>query len=157
MFVGRAYERAPGQVAAAGLEKQISFTPYMPHADALGYLASADAALLIIRKGDLQSLTGKLFEYMMIGRPILACIEPRGDCAELLREAGLSQWLVSPDGAQGISKAILALAAAGWPRPDSAQVEQFSRLKNTERLAGILDRLTPSGLSRKLDLAGTAR
>jgi glycosyltransferase involved in cell wall biosynthesis len=141
LFIGRAYVQAPGQAAAAGLEKHITFIPYLPHVEALSYLLSADATLLFIRKGDFVSLTGKLFEYLMVGRPVLACIEPEGECAALLRRTGHSRWITPPDNSQRISEAMTALAEAGWPKPEFSQVQQFSRKGSSQKLAALLEKV----------------
>jgi glycosyltransferase involved in cell wall biosynthesis len=138
VFVGRPLLHARGEVSAAGLEKQITFLPYKPHVEALGYLKSADAALLFVPKGDRTMVTGKVFEYLMVGCPILACIEPSGGCAEVLQRAGCADWIVPADDAEALARAIISLAAAGWPRPSSPDIEQFSRRAITERLAGVL-------------------
>jgi glycosyltransferase involved in cell wall biosynthesis len=138
VFVGRPLLHAPAEVATAGLEEQITFLPYKPHVEALGYLKSADAGLLFVPKGDRTIVTGKVFEYLMVGCPILACIEPSGACAEILQRAGCADWIVPADDAQALARTIVSLAAAGWPRPSSPIVEQFSRRAITERLAGVL-------------------
>jgi glycosyltransferase involved in cell wall biosynthesis len=144
LFVGRTYEGAQGQVAEARLGDVVRFTGYVPHAEALRYLASADAALLLVRAGDVSSLTGKVFEYLGMGLPIVACVEPGGTCAHMLRRAGQSEWICPPDNPERLARTIISLADAGWPRPDMSEVEQFSRKYNTGRLAAILDGLVGS-------------
>ena len=138
VFVGRSSLQFSEEVAKAGLEKQITFHSYMPHIEALGYLKSADAGLLFVPKGDRTIVTGKVFEYLMVGCPILACIEPSGACADVLRRARCADWIVPADDAQALAKAIMSLASAGWPRPSSSDIEQFSRRAITKRLARIL-------------------
>jgi glycosyltransferase involved in cell wall biosynthesis len=138
VFVGRSSLQASEEVARAGLEKQITFLSYQPHVEALGYLKSADAGLLFVPKGDRTIILGKVFEYLMVGCPILACMEPSGACADVLRRARCADWIVPPDDAEALARAIMSLAAAGWPRPSSPDIEQFSRRAITERLAGVL-------------------
>lgn len=140
-FVGRASSRAQEATVAAGLQKQITFTSYLPHREALGHLRSASAALLFIPKWDVASFTGKLFEYLMVGCPIIACVEPKGACAEVLRQAGHGAWICPPDDAVRLRETIIALAEAGWPRPYPTHVDQFSRRRITERLAAVCDRV----------------
>ncbi len=139
LFVGRAFAQAPEHVSASGLSNVVSFVPYAAHAIALGYLVSADASLLLIRASDRQSLTGKLFEYLMAGPPILACIEPESACADVLRTSGHAEWITPPDSPDQIRNTIVAMATAGWPRPENPQVEQYSRERNAAKLASILD------------------
>jgi glycosyltransferase involved in cell wall biosynthesis len=141
IFVGQFYEDAVEQLRSANLEEIIKFIGYVPHSEALSYLASADAGLLFIRPNDFSSVTGKVFEYLMVRRPIIACIEPKGLCAEVLRKAGQSDWIIPPDDAESLTNTIVALFEAGWPQPKGSGYEQFSRKRNTELLASILDRI----------------
>jgi hypothetical protein len=110
----------------------------MQHQHALSFLISADAALLFLPIGDIQSYSGKIFEYFMIKRPILAGIEPEGTCAALLRQIGQSDWIVPPANSERLCEAITSLAEKGWPRPDNNQIDQFSRKSLTGRLASRL-------------------
>lgn len=142
-FVGQAFEGARTMVEKAGLERTVHLKGYQSHAQALSYLCGANASLLFIRKGDVSSITGKVFEYLMCGRPILACIEPQGACARLLRKAGYGDWISAPDDVDGFARNISALASAGWRPPSTASAEQFSRREITRRLGAIL-----AGLSR---------
>jgi glycosyltransferase involved in cell wall biosynthesis len=139
LFVGQHYEKAPNQVASAHLEKNVTFLGYISHAKALGYLASADASLLFVRAGDVSSVTGKVFEYLMTGVPIIACIETKGICADILAKAGRDQYIVPPDDPNKLVQTIVTMANQNWPRPMGSGWEQFSRRHNTERLGLILD------------------
>lgn len=141
VFVGRSSVAAQRAAIEAGLQDTITFVPYLPHKEALGYLRSAHASLLLISEKDSISLTGKLFEYLMVGAPIIASVSPEGACAKLLRQAGLGQWITPPCDADSLRRTIIALAEAGWPRPEASAVDQFSRRRITERLAGVLDRM----------------
>lgn len=141
-FVGRSPAEARERVSAAGMSEVIKFLSYRPHGEALAYLASADAALLFVQNGDLTSVTGKVFEYIMAGRPILACVEPRGACADLLRRAGFAEWIVPADAPEEFARAITSLADAGWPRPGMERADQFSRRSVTKNLAKILDQVS---------------
>ncbi len=141
VFVGQVYTGAVEQVAAAELDVKIRFTGYVRHAEALSHLASADAGLLFVKPGDLSMVTGKVFEYVAMGIPILACVEPEGACAGVLRQAGRAHWITPPDDSKRLASTIVRLAEEGWPRPERSDVEQFNRRRNTERLAAILDQL----------------
>jgi len=141
IFVGRTYSGAKAEVADAGLEGQVRFLGYLSHKEALRYLRSADATLLFLPKNDRISFSGKVFEYLMVGAPIIACVEPDGVCAEMLRKAGCGAWITAPGDAQGLAETIGAMAKAGWPRPHSVDIDQFSRRELTGRLAAALDRM----------------
>lgn len=139
VFVGRVSERVPALVSAAGLGEVITFTGFLSHDVALRYLASADAVLLFIRRGDFTMVTGKVFEYLMVERPILACIEPDGVCAEILKQAGQAEWIVPADDVDCIAQTIVELANAGWRRPDAKSLSLFNRKRNAGQLAQRLN------------------
>lgn len=64
------------------------FRSYVPHKESIEILKSADALLLVINNvpnGE-HILTGKLFEYMGVKKPIFTIGKPNGDAAKLLKE-----------------------------------------------------------------------
>lgn len=139
VFVGRIeLHDAQKKIIAAGLNNHVKLLGYMPHHVALSYLISADAALLLLPIGDIQSYSGKIFEYFMVKKPIVACIEPEGTCAALLQRIGQADWIVPPANAERLCEVITLLAKQGWPRPYSNQIDQFNRKRLTERLAAFL-------------------
>jgi glycosyltransferase involved in cell wall biosynthesis len=144
LFVGSMYAGAREEISAAGLGSIVHCLGYLPHAEALAYLHSADAALLFIRADDVTSITGKVFEYLLTCRPILACIDPNGACADLLRRTGHGEWLAPPDDASEIADKILAMARMGWPRSHKSAAEQYTRKHITGRLASVLDSIVPA-------------
>lgn len=148
VFVGRVSERVPALVSAARLDGLVTLTGFLSHDIALKYLASADAVLLFVRRGDFTMVTGKVFEYLMVERPILACIEPDGVCAQILKQAGQAEWIVPADNVDCIAQTIVKLANAGWRRPDAKSLSLFNRKHNTGRLAQRLDWLA-SGNRRR--------
>jgi len=64
-----------------------------PKGEGLRWLREADLLLLIATGRDSQ--TGKLFDYLAIGKPILALTPPDGQIAAVLRETGAG-WAVDP-------------------------------------------------------------
>jgi len=107
-------------------------------------MAAATVLLLYVPPGDLAP-SGKLFEYLASGRPML-CLASEKNLASRL----VAQWeagIVSdPDDEAGIEEALLAL----WRRwqedglPDQERVralvlERYSRRANAEKLAVVLE------------------
>jgi glycosyltransferase involved in cell wall biosynthesis len=68
----------------------------------------ADALLLITSQGHVSQATGKLFEYLTAGRPIIALAEDN-EAARIVRETGTG-ITVAPDDIQGIARALAAAA-----------------------------------------------
>lgn len=145
VFVGRVeIEDAKQRVIRNELTDHVKFTGYLPHREALAYLLSADASLLFLRPGDVESYTGKIFEYFMVQKPILALVEPDGICASLLQSVGLADWTVPPGDSERLCKTIIALSESGWPQPSPRQTEHFSRKHLTKNLCAFLSSVVDS-------------
>lgn len=123
---------------------RVEQTGYVEHARAIEEMWSATALLLYVPSSSLAP-SGKLFEYLASGRPLL-CLAHRDNLAsQLVREwdAGV---VADPHDEIEIEQAVMAL----WRRweddglSDQAEVrkqtlERYSRRANAERLAEVLD------------------
>jgi glycosyltransferase involved in cell wall biosynthesis len=114
------------------------------HGHAVDVMRSADANLLVIgsRPGAGATLTGKIFEYLRAGRPILALVPPDGEAAALVREFDAGR-VVPPDDVAAAEAALAELydarpASAAAPTPP-AGVERFERRRLTGELAALYD------------------
>ena len=69
-------------------------TGFLPYGEALAAQRAADALLLLIPhaggRGD-SVLSGKVYEYLAAGRPILAAVPPSGVAADLIRRTGAGE------------------------------------------------------------------
>ncbi|MDO9338961.1 MAG: glycosyltransferase family 4 protein [Bacteroidales bacterium] len=112
----------------------VEFIPYVDHATAIRYLLDTTVLLLIIP--DHQSnkciITGKLFEYIATGKPIL-CLGPvDGDAAEIIRTTGNGATF-GYDDISGILQYI-SDNHAGTENTESSIINQFSRKELTSKL-----------------------
>ena len=57
-------------------------------------------------------LSGKVFEYVAVGRPILAAVPPDGAAAELIRETGAG-IVAPPDDVDAIRAALTSFTTGG--------------------------------------------
>ena len=144
--------RASGSEAAYTSEMQrlnlqgmVTLAPPISNRDALAEQARADALLLFQGEKYDRQIPAKVYEYLRIGRPILALVGEHGDTAALLREAGGAQ-LAPIDDVDAIEKHLLgfinALLAGGAPRARPERVVRYSRREGAALLAGLLDRAT---------------
>jgi glycosyltransferase involved in cell wall biosynthesis len=140
-FVGSVFEKAIADVKKAGLRDLVEFTGYLAHKQALQHLTSASAGLLFVRSGDTSSVTGKVFEYLGARIPIIACAEREGLCADILRKAGIDEWITPPGDPIALAGTISRLAEKGWPRPDSWKLDQFERSTAAQSLAKLFERV----------------
>ncbi len=80
-----------------------------PRQEIFSHIINSDVLLLLIGTGkdDNKISTGKLFEYMGSGTPVLAVV-PEGVAADIVRSANIG-IVVHPNNKEGIKKAILQL------------------------------------------------
>jgi glycosyltransferase involved in cell wall biosynthesis len=132
-------EEVKQAVERAGLGSRVEFLPRVSYRASLAELARANVLLLLQASTDTVDLVpAKLFEYLRVGRPVLAVV-PEGATAEVLRDVG-GGWVADPADSNAL-RDTLGTAYQAWTsgRLDSltanrAALERFSR----ERLAGEL-------------------
>ena len=74
-------------------------------------LAAADVLLLPTQgKQSLASVPSKLLSYLLAARPVLACVLPESDTAQVIEKAGCG-WIVPPDNPNLISNKIEELTS----------------------------------------------
>lgn len=93
---------------------------FLPQREAFAHVCAADYTLLIVGTADAQS--GKLFEYLAAGKPVLALTPPVGEIARVLHETRAG-WCVPQDDPAAIKQLLLDAfdrwqAAAGRPLLD---------------------------------------
>jgi glycosyltransferase involved in cell wall biosynthesis len=96
---------------ALGLGDRLELMPFAPRAESLRLQRDSEALLLLVPDAGGRGkgvLSGKVFEYLAAGRPILAVVPPDGAAAELVREtrAGI---VVGPDDVDGMRVALEVL------------------------------------------------
>lgn len=125
----------------------VQTVPYVPHAEALAELASADALLLVVGVGGQGNaargwLPGKIFEYLRIGKPVLTLGDPAGDAAALIRRHA-NGVVIKSDDAEGLAHALGALVSGQLnnrlPNDEQLQpVEVFERCELARQLAAFI-------------------
>ena len=93
-----------------GLENHVEIIPYIPHEKVIVEQSSSQVLLLFVNNSPNAKgiLTGKIFEYMASGRPILAIGPKDGDTAIILDETK-SGTIVDFDDKDGMKETILDL------------------------------------------------
>lgn len=124
---------------------RITHIPYVPHAQAVAWMKRAALLLLPINRvmGSAGIVTGKIYEYLASGRPILALGEPGGEADGLLKESGGGTLFGYTDTA-GLSAAVgrhYHAWTSGNPIP-GAQLDllhPYSRKNQALELARLLN------------------
>jgi len=92
-IVGQISERQETLILKYLEEKNRSFIPYTDHSSSLRYMLESDFLLLVIPDHPKNELiiTGKLFEYIRSGNPVLCLGPSNGDAAKILNKSGQGQ------------------------------------------------------------------
>jgi glycosyltransferase involved in cell wall biosynthesis len=133
-------------IRAQGIENLVRLLPSLPYREALQDSANANGLLLFQAANCDHQIPAKVFEYLRLGKPILALTSHTGDTAALLRETG-GATIVDLADSQAISRALPDFLKATETRshraPDPSVVERYSRSKQAHALAHLLDEVAP--------------
>lgn len=119
--------------------------PYVPHREAVTYMGQAGLLLLSIEAFSQAEgmMTGKIYEYLASGRPVVGVGPPEGDAARLLEKVGGGTMFGRED-VSGLSTFIEAHYRA-WDEGSPVQgapsdaLSPYRRRVQTERMAHVLE------------------
>ena len=147
-IIGQIDNSVSQSIEEQGLSQHVTYSPYIPH-DQVSAVHRSSTLLLLLLMPDSEPrakglLTGKLFEYLASGRPIL-CIGPEdGDAARILKEtqAGV---IVRFEDRERMKETIKELYQKylenGLPDNSNAEIERYSRRELTKQYAKILNQI----------------
>jgi glycosyltransferase involved in cell wall biosynthesis len=149
-FAGRVDGDLITRVRGSVLEDLTEWPGYLAHRDSIALLRRSRVLLLLIGT-DAQAhtmVTGKVYEYLASGVPILA-IGPRdGDAARLL-ERTRAGWVFEPHEGEAIREHLRTLYRRQRAHedfglhPDASEIGRYSRRELTRSLAQLLDASAP--------------
>lgn len=152
-ITGTADQRNIEAVKEYGLEEIMEHTGYLSHREAL--LANVNASLLLLLVGDEPKFkpvyTGKIFEYLRSGRPVLALAPKGGAVDQALRESGHGKAFLSTQIPK--IKAMILREYQKWRSGKvyellhSPQIEKFERRVLTEQLSEVFSKVVNSAVS----------
>ena len=145
-LAGNVDQSVLNDLAQFGLIGQLNRIEYVPH-DQVGILLKQSAVLLLAINNSPNAkgiLTGKFFEYLAAGRPILAIGPVDGDLSKILKDSGAGEISGYHD-LNGMKKIIGSmydkfLNKELWVNPTG--IGKYSRKSLTAELAAILDNIT---------------
>ena len=145
-FVGDALENVPERIAKKyNLESIIVQTGYLTHSEAIR--SNIEANLLLHLVGDDERyrhvLTGKIFDYLRSGRPILSLAPLGGDADQLLRATGHGKAFAGTQIPE--IKAMILEEYQKWERGEDREflssplIKQFERKYLTGKLVEVFE------------------
>lgn len=138
-FVGTVSEKTRKMLESEIPDKCIEFLPYVTHSEAINYMMSSSLLILIIplHQSSKSIITGKIFEYLGSGKPIL-CLGPiDGDAAEIIKICRAGKTFSYYD-MENISEFVKS-ATRHPGLSDKGAVRNFSRLSLGKRISEVLD------------------
>lgn len=142
-FVGHVHEDITRACVEIGLGDRTRVIPFVPHSEAVAHMQRADLLLVSIGVGPHSRgiVTGKVFEYLRTGVPVLGLGPLDGELAALLRATGGGKVYHQED-ATGIEHFIRGLMAKTMrPKVRPEILHLFDRRVLAERLAAIFDEI----------------
>jgi glycosyltransferase involved in cell wall biosynthesis len=133
------------EVQQAGMENFVDVLGYVQHSTAVRVMRGADVLALIVpdvRRSE-AIVTGKVFEYLASGNPILA-LAPTGAARDLALRSGRAVC-ADPEDAAAVCRALCEMYQS-WERggpvtqgKERLDLEQYSSLATTRQLARVLN------------------
>ena len=138
-------------IIANGLADSVEIVDRMPYAQGLAELAAADVLVLLQASEDTRGLVpAKLYEYLRLGKPVLALTLP-GEASELLARTGGGLG-IDPADVDRLSSALTRLyqewrnGTLSTSRPTPAIVRRYERRALAGDLAAIFAKFAPAGV-----------
>jgi glycosyltransferase involved in cell wall biosynthesis len=148
-FVGRFGDDIHAMFDASSFASSIERIGYVPHDESVGFLMRSEASLLIVddTKESAEIVPGKVYEYLGVGRPVIA-LAPRGSAIERLLDETRAGITAPQDDVAAIAS-IIDTFIARWKdgqtilSPDVHEVQKYERRAAAHQLAHILHGITP--------------
>jgi glycosyltransferase involved in cell wall biosynthesis len=109
-FIGTVTPKQKDLILSRSGAAPVEFISYVDHPTAIKYMLETSVLLLIIpvHKSNRSIITGKIFEYIASGKPIVCVGPPDGDAAEILKETGHGRMFSYSD-SKGIQEYMTTL------------------------------------------------
>ena len=136
-FVGNCHNGVKTLVEKLNLSNSVVFVPYVNHSEAIDFMIKARILLLIIPEIENNKgiLTGKLFEYLATGNPILNIGPKDGDAASILKGNAVSVTLNQSEKQEIID---FILNSSPTNTPNNLSKHKFSRRNLTGEMANLI-------------------
>ncbi|MBI2419329.1 MAG: glycosyltransferase, partial [Ignavibacteriales bacterium] len=131
-FIGTVSPAVSRAIEENGLQEMTNYMGFLPYKEMLQQLSGAD--FLLVCPSEKRHIPGKLFEYLRIGKPILAIGEKNEEVAEILQKAQAGRFFSFDESPEAY---LLNRTASNT---NKNYIESFERKNLTKKLAAILQR-----------------
>jgi glycosyltransferase involved in cell wall biosynthesis len=138
-FIGTVSARQKIAIQSSPGCQTTEFINNVAHSEAISYMRGSSLLLLIIpdHSDNKSIITGKIFEYLASGKPVI-CIGPTdGDAAEILRETGSGSTFSYKD-SKGILDYLMT-SYTGNINIEKGSANVFSRRELTRKIISLLE------------------
>lgn len=121
------------------IQDMVKILPYMPKKDLIPYLKGSDCLLLMGFVGENQDiqLTGKIFDYLAVGKPILAVAPAKTDIDIVLGKELISSEMADPRDIEKIAEKLERMSSKNYPAGQRSRAYEWGNL--FQSLENILD------------------
>ena len=145
-LIGKADASVISNISTFRLSNNVKVIDYVTHDKVVELQKKSQVLLLIVNNVPSAKgiITGKIFEYLMAKRPILAIAPIDGDLAEILKETN-GGLVVDFGDKHSLKNAILDLYAifkAGNLKVESKNIAQFHRKELTKKVSELIYKIT---------------
>lgn len=145
VFQGGLEKPVMQRISELGLDRITDNKGYLPHRKSVLNLMDSDLLWFTVgrQKNDDQVTTGKLFEYIGTGKPILGLV-PDGEAARILADYGAG-FRAEPDNIDQVQQILIEilsrLRSKRIPKANPAFIKSFNRIDIAGKLASRFDDL----------------
>lgn len=145
-IIGKVDASIHTEISKHDLIENVGFVDYVTHDKVIEFQKKAQVLLLLVNNVPSAKgiITGKIFEYLMAKRPILAIAPADGDLAAILQNTNAGKVVDFEDNVL-LKKNILNLYnkfKQGNLDVESKNIEQFHRKQLTKKVAEIINSIT---------------
>lgn len=130
------------EVSSSGLADRVNVLEQRSHSEAIAAMHAADALLLVANTtpGAEATVPGKLFEYLAVGRPVIAVAPRESSTADVLRQTG-GGWLAAAGDPEAIACTLRRAFTERTTPFNAGALRAFDRRLLTAELAGVFDQV----------------
>ena len=137
-FIGRITDEQRPLLENRG--SKVTALGFVPQSDALRQMEEVDYLLLTME--DPTAATGKMYEYLATGKPILAVAPVNGEIGQVI-QATRAGWCVDPQDRQGIADLLTRAFDPGRTllerfQPDQAAIRAYERPRLARAFADLI-------------------